>query len=178
MSIPAAPPPPPGNNPSGHSQPSPPPATPLLAPASAGASTLNWKEIRLKCIKWFFFEIAFALLPLVFAWKEFMLKDGKATWLAVLGRGELLLVAVAVTAAGVGEILIKGLHGRMRSLKIGLIGFGMLMMVSAANFYGDLAGPADRIGEWAKSLTVPTSLTAVFAAIILNLASIIISEVH
>src|SRR5687768_2260413 len=67
-------------------------------------------KIRRKLAKWLFYEVAFALLPLGFAWKERMVRGEEADWFAILGRGELLLVSVAIVAAGIGELISNGMH--------------------------------------------------------------------
>src|SRR5205814_8158636 len=132
----------------------------------------------LKLAKWLFFEIAFALLPFFFAWKALMVRGEEFTWAKIVGQGELLLVAVAIVAAGMGDLLAEGIQGRLRSTKFCRVGFSILLMVASANFYGDLAGRSGTVKGWLAEWNLPASFSLAGAALVLNLASLIAAEVQ
>src|SRR3569833_3117170 len=75
-------------------------------------------EVRLKLLKWTFFEIIFALLPLAFNWADSVIHGLGANAAQVLGRGELLLVSVAIIAAAIGDLVKGGLGTTIRGWKI------------------------------------------------------------
>ncbi len=68
-------------------------------PTPTVSASLDWKETRFKLLKWLFFEVSFALTPLGFNWLGAVIHGGQSNAEAVLGRGELLLVASAIVAA-------------------------------------------------------------------------------
>ena len=61
--------------------------------------------IALALTRWLVFRVAASLVPIcanaVFLWS----RGRAATWFDVTGRGELLLLTVALSAAGIGELL-------------------------------------------------------------------------
>jgi hypothetical protein len=147
-----------------------------LAPTPS-ATSVDQVEIRLKLLKWIFFEIIFALLPLVFDWADGAI-HGKGTSLAkVLGRGELLLVSVAIMAAAIGDLVKGGLNSRIRSLKVSLVGFGMILATGATWLYAEVAvAPCESSGI-AMRVTVIASICVASAAILSSVGCLIAAEV-
>jgi hypothetical protein len=151
-------------------------APPTTAVVTAGG--VDGGEIRLKLLKWLFFEVAFALLALVFNWADGAIHGMGFGLAGALGRGEFLLVAAAVVAAGVGDLVKGGLNSRIRGTKISLIGSGMAIVASSAWFYAEVATPGSASSGIDQSVTVVVSACVGLVSFVLSIACLIAAEVR
>lgn len=140
-------------------------------------ATIDRKEVGLKLSKWFLFEVVFALVPLGFNWLGSVLHGGQSGAGAILGRGELLLVASAIVAASIGDVVNKGLNPQLRGFKQLLVGVGILLIVAATWLYAEAAAPPGQVIAVNVNLVVTLSIVIASVAIILSMACLIVAEV-
>src|SRR5215469_10504126 len=71
-------------------------------------------DLRMKFVKWSIFGVALPLLPLLAVGLDGVLyrgPDGAASttsFVKILGNGDLLIVAIVIAAAAIGELLFDG----------------------------------------------------------------------
>jgi hypothetical protein len=84
-----------------------------------------------KLLRWFIFSVVISLLPLAFYYVRAM-TDGKAVSLPeLLARGELLLIAVALAADAIGDLLASKSAGMLKTIA----GGGCVITVGFSSFY-------------------------------------------
>jgi hypothetical protein len=89
-----------------------------------------------KILRWLFFGVVVSLLPLGFAYFDLVMKDKPATWVAVLGNGELLVIIWALAAGAIGELF--GSKDGQNALKIVSGGLTLIVLISAAHFFATI----------------------------------------
>ncbi len=58
-----------------------------------------------RLIKWLFFSILIALLPLAFTWIYSYINNLERSYVDIVGRGELLLISASICAAALGDLI-------------------------------------------------------------------------
>jgi hypothetical protein len=61
--------------------------------------------LRDKLIKWFFFSVVIALLPLLFSYARNLTRGNVIQFSYIFSNGELLLISSAIAATSIGELL-------------------------------------------------------------------------
>jgi len=145
--------------------------------SAASSSVLDWREVALKLLKWIMFEVIFALMPLAFNWASAELKHKNAGWEEILGRGELLLVAVAIVAAGLGDLSNRGMNNRLRGTKQTLIGVGCILICASTWLYSQVAVLPGEANSVDLGAVVVISLAVAPSAMFLSLVCSIAAEV-
>src|SRR5712691_3769846 len=109
-----------------------------------------------KLTRWFVFGVVIASLPVLFNVFHVAIRGGAATIDTLTGRGELLLVAAAISAAAVGDLVGSGPN--LRPGKI-LAGGGAVMVLFAASaFFMDVTAAFLKNEAIQSSLVCNTSL--------------------
>jgi hypothetical protein len=139
--------------------------------------TMDLVELRKKLAKWMFFEVVFALLPLLFSLASALVHKQGWDFYGALGRGELVLVAAAIIAASVGDLVKNGLAGPLPGTKLSLIGTGMALVAAAGWFYSEAAPTAGR-SELEIAVIVSVSALIGTAAFFLSLFCLVVAEVR
>ena len=90
-----------------------------------------------RMVKWVIFSVLITLIPLLAAHLRELTQGSPGSFGALIGRGELLLVAVALCAGGCGEIFsCKNRVGRTSLIIAG--GACVVMILLAVTYYSDL----------------------------------------
>ncbi|WP_133908070.1 hypothetical protein [Actinophytocola oryzae] len=147
------------------------------ARAEAPPPHLDKREVALKLLKWVLFEVLFAILPLFFAWASAALKHKDTGWGQTLGRGELLLVAVAIIAVALGDLASHGLNDRLRAWKLGLFGIGILLVCVASWLYSQVATLPGEVSDVDIEAVVVISFIVAPTAMFLSLVCAVVAEV-
>jgi len=93
--------------------------------------------MRNKLIRWLIFSVALALVPLGVGWLIQLTHNQEPTLESLLAHGELLLIAAALCAAAVGELIGSGDALLGRKLVAG--GISLVLVVVAAIYFADVA---------------------------------------
>lgn len=97
-----------------------------------------------RMIKWLIFSVLIALLPILFNLLFAMTYGGEIALTRLLGRGELLLIAVGLCATALGDVLFaNGSFTRSRprlwrALRL-VVGGACVLVIAASSFYYALA---------------------------------------
>ena len=148
------------------------------ASTSVVQQAFDRNEVLLKLGKWLFFEIVFALVPLLFNWLTGELRNRDGGLDAVLGRGELLLVSVAIVAAALGDLVNRGMNTRLRGTKQTLLGVGCFVICASTWLYSQVAILPGIDSGIPVGKIVAISLIVAPTAMLLSLASSIVAEVR
>ncbi len=112
-------------------------------------------SIRLKIIKWLFFNILFALIPLIYRYLKLCIFDhghcdNHVELLA--NKGELLLLSTAVFAESIGELTNSDPHHKHIALVI--MGFSFLVIILNTNMFLDINGFSNErtVAFWSCSI--------------------------
>lgn len=89
-----------------------------------------------KLTRWFIFGVAIACMPVAFNAVRLVMRGWSPTFEALTGRGELLLVAAAISARALGDLIGSGV--RMKVGKILAGGAAVLMLLIASFAYADV----------------------------------------
>jgi hypothetical protein len=95
------------------------------------------EAIAIKVSRWALFGVIIALIPLVFAYLNLMIKLDTPTVTRVLGNGELLIVVAAMCAGALGEVI--GTGSEFRFAKILSAGFTLVILILAALVFASVA---------------------------------------
>jgi uncharacterized membrane protein len=94
-----------------------------------------------RLLKWVFFSVLIALIPIGITFLNELTEDNAPAWLVigkrVLAHGELLLISAAIAADAVGDLI--GAGKQYLTLKISSGGACMLIILSAALWYANIA---------------------------------------
>jgi len=85
-----------------------------------------------KLIKWLIFSVALALLPLAFNYLHLLSHTKVPTLEALLGQGELLLIAAGISAAAIGSLIGSGTDWFLAKI---LAGGGSVFVLGLASLY-------------------------------------------
>ncbi|MGH3865522.1 MAG: hypothetical protein ACRDQ4_05150 [Pseudonocardiaceae bacterium] len=135
------------------------------------------QELRIKVGKWLLFEIVFALLPLFFNWGTAILHDKSVSWGLLVGRGELLLISVAIIAAAIGNLVNSGWNEKLHGVKQTLVGVGFILGCTGTWLYSQAAIFPGENNDINTTYVVGISVIVTIGAIVLSLACLITAEV-
>jgi hypothetical protein len=91
-----------------------------------------------KLIRWFFFSVVIALLPIMFNGFSALTRGSSLSLKDLIGRGELLLVSAAISAASGSELF--GREGeRLRKTRLTLVGCSFVIVFIASYLFADVA---------------------------------------
>ncbi|MFI7511848.1 hypothetical protein ACIBSS_34110 [Micromonospora aurantiaca] len=142
-----------------------------------GRITVVVSSIRQKVIKWAFFGVAVALTPL---FANFLIAQSRATAISydtLVGRGELLLVAAGMGAAGIGELFGTEVN-RMPSIRMVLGGCNILLVSLASLWFADIAS-AHQAKEFVEVGVVAEGSTFLFLCTLgVTACCIVVSELR
>jgi len=138
---------------------------------------LDSHRLWVKAGKWLLFEIIFALLPLFFNWGTGMLHNKNVTWGLLLGRGELLLISVAIIAAAIGNLVSDEWGEKLHGVKQSLVGVGLILGCTGTWLYSQAATFPGETNDIDTGAVAGISVIVTIAAIALSLACLITVEV-
>lgn len=115
-----------------------PPSSPSSTPSATSSITPSPSpSIWLKIIKWLFFNIIFALIPLIYRYLKLCVFNDDCKNLDFLYKeGELLLLSTAIFAEAIGELIHTEPHYKYIALVI--MGFSFLVIVLNTNMLVDI----------------------------------------
>jgi hypothetical protein len=128
-----------------------------------------------KLARWLLFGVLMALLPLAYNLLHVVTRGGKASVENLTGHGELLLVAAAISAAAIGELVASGPKAPIGKIVSG--GGALLVLGFASLYFADVAW-AEKTGEkLLASVVCNTSVVLFASAFVASLACVALSEV-
>ncbi len=122
---------------------SPPGTVGTSAPAlAATAEEPLGKRVRRRLAKWLMFGVVVAALPLIINAVTSWTNSGTLSKLALLGDGELFLVAAGLAAGGLGDLVMdrRNRDGRVTTTQGFLIGATLLIALLGAAIYSEVTG--------------------------------------
>lgn len=129
-----------------------------------------------RLIRWFLFSVVVALLPIGFNLFRIVMRGGQASVEALTGHGELLLVAAAICATALGEIITDTSSRRIP--KLVAVGASVIILVFASLSFADIAA-GQASGDKIESTRVAwSSLTVLFFAVLAGGSCIALTEVR
>ena len=90
-----------------------------------------------KLIRWFIFSVIVALLPLIFNALRLITRGSVFSITALTAHGELLLVACAISAAAVGELVASGSILKIAKIIVG--GCSIIILSLASLYFADIS---------------------------------------
>ncbi|MEU4802020.1 hypothetical protein [Actinosynnema sp. NPDC023587] len=145
---------------------------------TSGSSQLSPKvSLKQKIGVWVIFELAFAILPLVMNLLGSMGHRRPADWSALLGKGELLLVSVAIVATAVGHLLNREIATRLRGVRVLLVGVGFLLGCIGTGIYAQSIPVEGNLQTVDIGFVVASSAIIGPCAFVLSLVCLIVAEV-
>jgi ABC-type glycerol-3-phosphate transport system permease component len=84
-----------------------------------------------RLVRWFMFSVLIALIPILFNFIGVILDNQPISTARLFGKGELLLIAVAISGRGMGELIPSGMNRAI--VKIIVIGSN-LIIISLASY--------------------------------------------
>ena len=131
--------------------------------------------IRQKIIRWVIFSVIVALLPIIFNGLVLLTKGNLFEIETLTGRGELLLIAAAMAASAIGELIASG--KTMASIKL-IAGGCCLIVLSMASLYFAHVSYALMAKEFVDYLIVSKiSINLYVASIVSSSCCIILADV-
>lgn len=132
-----------------------------------------------KLLKWLIFGVLVALLPILFNLLFAITVGGELTVGRLIGRGELLLIAVGLCSTALGDLVLAELPVRSRFWRgARLVLTGMcVVVIAASSFYFALV--SDRYArqiDVSEEVVVLISSTLYAAAVISSVMSVLLSE--
>lgn len=125
-----------------------------------------------RIVRWFFFSVLLALVPLVFAALRFYTRAPSVplteSFAHILGRGDLLLIAAILSARASGELI--GSTPTYRAFKVIASGSAVLILLFAALYFADVTA-AHLAGNQLDVLVVRYTSMYIFAAAVVCSAS-------
>lgn len=132
-----------------------------------------------KLLKWLIFGVLVALLPILFNLLFAISVGAEVTVGRIIGRGELLLIAVGLCSTALGDLVLAELPVRSRFWRgARLVLTGMcVVVIAASSFYFALV--SDRYArqiDVSEEVVVLISSTLYAAAVISSVMSVLLSE--
>ncbi len=90
-----------------------------------------------KLLNWLIFSVAMALLPIVFTALSLRTRGNAVDFATLVSHGELLIVAAALSARGVGEILLARSPNSLTRTIVG--GAALVILGLASLYFADVA---------------------------------------
>jgi len=116
--------------------------------------------VREKLLRWAFFGVVFAVLPIIFNAVSAVSRNQNISLYVLLSHGELLLVSAGISAASGGE-LFGSEEPTFRQTRLFLVGMSFLIVCGASLWFADIA-PANRANEILNRGFVAIGQLAVF----------------
>ena len=129
-----------------------------------------------KLVRSFIFSVLFALVPLISAWIKSPTHGYPINLQILLEQGELLLIAVCLSGAAVGELI--GNASRTPVLEMIAGGACIIVLVFAALYFADVAATHMANEEIDAGIVKNTSLVVYLCAIVCSGSCVAISEVR
>lgn len=127
-------------------------------------------------VKWIIFGVLASLIPFLVAYlkasSQLNALTGEQILATVLGRGELLLVVVALCSASSGEIFAWGGKAPTASIVIG--GASVLIALLAISYYGELASMYSNSPKEVDAAKVLSYSTYLFVAALVSSACAVV----
>jgi magnesium-transporting ATPase (P-type) len=136
---------------------------------------LMWKKL----IRWVIFSVLFSLVPLFANYSVYRITDRTINLELLLSHGELLLIAVGLTGAAIGEVLGSNMGARYGHWKLCSAGGNFLIVVLASMLFAFVCGAnlTSTSGNMDMSFVRGASLAVYFFGFITSGCSIMLSEV-
>jgi hypothetical protein len=126
--------------------------------------------------KWFGFSVILALLPIIFNIIDAATFNPSLTWGYVLGRGELLLPAVGLSASALGDMVLTD---RRWSLFKVVTALACVLNVACASYYfASVSGQYASLDQPNAVVVVRLSILSYVVAVISSASSLYISELE
>jgi hypothetical protein len=145
-----------------------------MATVSGGLSSSSVGE---GLLRWILFSVSFSTLPLAFNYLSGITRNQPIGYVSLVGRGELLIVSVAIAAAGAGDLFGRAelIH---RNYRLFVVGMSFIIVCLASLWFADIAN-ALREGQLIDQIVVARGSTIVFCASVVNSACcIVLSELR
>lgn len=122
-------------------------------------------ELTKKLILWCLVVVGVSIICL--AWRPI---SGDVPWSAAIQHGELVLVAVTLTASAVGYAAMASVTGTLDLVKTLVIGLGILELVLSIGVYASFSDPAPAAVHSPSSVS-STSYLLLAASLVIGAAS-------
>ena len=132
-----------------------------------------WKTL----IRWVVFSVLFSLLPLLANYSAHRIARHAIDLKSLLLHGELLLIAVGLTGAAIGEILGSDMGDRLGQLKLCSAGGNFLIVVMASMLFAFVCSTHLTGGSMDASFVCSASVLVYCVAFVTSGCSIMLSEV-
>lgn len=125
---------------------------------------------------WFFFGVAITLVPFVAVVFGDMDRHVNLSLAALFGQGQLLIIAVVISAAGIGDLVGSEVPKDRKASKKAILGFSVICLIATCSWFADISSllftknPAD------PGTVAIGSLIAFGAACIVGLSALLITE--
>ena len=132
-------------------------------------------RVGLTLTLWISFSVLVALLPIAFNGLSALTRSQSVGYADLIGRGELLLVTVAITAAATGELYRRDIK-RLRPLRAFLTAMGTIILCACSYWFAIISAEIQAGYEVDQA---PVTLTAVFflCGIAISGCAVFVSEV-
>jgi len=90
--------------------------------------------MREKLTHWLIFSVLLALIPIAFNFTIRITTGSPVTIVSLVGKGELLIIAVTISARGLGELLMSDTERRMTKLILG--GMNIILLILGSLWFG------------------------------------------
>lgn len=124
---------------------------------------------------WLVFTVCISIVPFPISWIAAATQDQPMSLALVGGHGEFLLVAVAIQAAGIGDLL-RCRMARHGTLWVGLMGAGFLEVVAAVWYFADVSGIVRTGGHLDTKVVAVISSLLLLAAILVGASCVVLAE--
>jgi hypothetical protein len=131
--------------------------------------------IRESLLRWSLFSVIFAVLPVAFNALSAATRGEVAGYETLVGRGELLLVSVGISAAAAGELFGQD-ERLLKSTRLFLVGMSFITVCIASLWFADIANLV-RTNEYHNQHIVALGSTVVFfCAIVTGACCMVLRE--
>lgn len=130
--------------------------------------------MRSKVIRFVIYGVVVALLPIAIKCIHIVMYGEVLTLPAILSNGELLLVTVALTAGGIGEVVSSG--ESLGATKLLAAGGCVIILVLSAAWFGQISASLTNSVAYDRSIVASGSLTIFILAFVSSLTCVVASE--
>ncbi len=117
-------------------------------------------------LKWLLFGVFIGLFPVGFNGLFAAINDNPITWATLLGRGELLPLALGLSGSAVGDLLVT--HRGWDAFKVGVSFFALAIIAYSAALYGHISFAVGEDTSADRELVVVVSLMLYAGAIVIS----------
>lgn len=150
-----------------------PPAPPVVVEDLRPRAT--WKLVAEALLIWVAFTVAISVLPFLVSLVSALDQAERVSLSQVGGQGQFLLVAVAILAAGIGD-LIRCRRGQSGLLWIGLLGLAFVVVVGAVWWFADISGLLRDNRHVDSSFVATSSMLVLLASIAVGGSCVLVAE--